>query len=294
MRVIVAVAAAVLAASAAAQAPPPVPPDAIAIVRDQAVPRVHYDVLLEQGRRIYARSNLPFPAEGTPERAVLHRAIVEVLVQRAMFAVRAGELGIAVSDAEVETRITQIRQQGFDGSQRKLEEELGHQGLTMDDFRRDTRAQLVQERIFGGVTAGLTVSDDEIAAYYRSHRRDYSIPDRRTVRHILVPSRALIDRLYAQLKAGADFATLARRHSRDIGSKSSGGRFTVDRGTTPQPFDRTLSRFRHAACRSRSGPASVGTSCNRSRRCGPGGFSRWPRCAAASGRRSCGHAASRL
>ena len=54
---------------------------------------------------------------------------------------------------------------------------------------------------------------------------------------IVLKERA--DEIYDELKAGADFATLAKRYSLDTGSKEDGGKLTITRGQTVGPFDTT-------------------------------------------------------
>jgi hypothetical protein len=120
MRVVLALITAALAGTAAAQAPPTVPPDATAIVRDQPIPRADYDRTLAQTRRSYARSNRPFPDEGTVEFERVKQGIVDFLVLRAMFEVKAREPRVTLSEAEVEQRIAQIKRQYFDSSERRL------------------------------------------------------------------------------------------------------------------------------------------------------------------------------
>jgi len=82
------------------------------------------------------------------------------------------------------------------------------------------------------------VSDADIRAYYNSHKSQYGQPESRDVRHILVPSKSLANSLYAQLKAGANFAKLAKRYSKDPGSASNGGKLTVSKGQTVPQFDK--------------------------------------------------------
>jgi parvulin-like peptidyl-prolyl isomerase len=58
------------------------------------------------------------------------------------------------------------------------------------------------------------------------------------VRHILVKTHELANRLYRLLKEGASFAALARRYTLDPGTKAIGGRLTISRGQTVPAFER--------------------------------------------------------
>ncbi len=105
-------------------------------------------------------------------------------------------------------------------------------------MRADIRAQVVSEKIFESVTKDVKVSDAEVKAYYEKNAEQFSTPESREVRHILVKTRAQAEELVAQLRSGADFAVLAKRHSTDTGSKESGGKLTITRGQTVAPFDK--------------------------------------------------------
>ena len=95
--------------------------------------------------------------------------------------------------------------------------------------------------MFKKVTAAAKVTDAQVKDYYDGHREVYTTPQTRVVRHILVAAKdkALADKLYGELKAGADFATLAKKYSIDPGSKSQGGELTITRGQTVPEFDKT-------------------------------------------------------
>jgi foldase protein PrsA len=103
--------------------------------------------------------------------------------------------------------------------------------------QREVRDQLISEQIFKKFTANAKVSDKDVTAYYTSHISQYTQPESRDVRHILVKTKSLADRLYGQVKGGADFAALAKKYSQDPGSKNAGGKLTISKGQTVPQFD---------------------------------------------------------
>jgi peptidyl-prolyl cis-trans isomerase D len=95
----------------------------------------------------------------------------------------------------------------------------------------------------------IQVSDDQVQAYYNAHRDEYRTPERVHARHILlsitnkpkdeVPKiKAQAEALDKQLKAGADFAELAKKYSQDPGSAQKGGDLGwVSRGQMVKNFE---------------------------------------------------------
>jgi len=88
------------------------------------------------------------------------------------------------------------------------------------------------------VSLGVKVSDAEIQKYYNDHKSTYAQAASRDVRHILVNSKKLADSIEAQLKAGGNFAALAKKYSKDPGSAKQGGKLTISKGQTVAPFDK--------------------------------------------------------
>ncbi len=110
--------------------------------------------------------------------------------------------------------------------------------MTDAEVRSDVGANVLSDSIYKKLTTGAKVTDTEVKAYYDSHTSVYTQPETRVVRHILVKDKTLADKLYSQLKGGADFATLAKKYSQDPGSKSQGGVLTISRGQTVPQFDK--------------------------------------------------------
>lgn len=215
-----------------------VPSDAVAVVDGEEIAKSEVDTLIELTRKSYANDERDFPKAGTPEYRTLRDRFVQFLVQKVQFEQQAAELEVEVTDAQVDERLEQIKKQYFSGDAKKYEKQLKDQGLTDKQVRADIRAQVVSEEIFERVTKDVKVSDADVKAYYEKNAEQFSTPESREVRHILVKTKAQAEAIAAELKAGGDFAALAKKHSTDTGSKESGGKLTITRGQTVAPFDK--------------------------------------------------------
>ena len=98
--------------------------------------------------------------------------------------------------------------------------------------------------------AEVRLAADDVAAYYDEHLDDFEVEERIEARHILFrvdadadqaavdAARSRAEDVYAQIEAGADFATLARTHSDEAATAVEGGYLgTFGRGQMVQPFE---------------------------------------------------------
>ena len=214
-----------------------VPADAIALVDDRSIPKSEYDRLLTQAQATYEAREQDFPAAGTPEFAQLRNAIVRSLVEQAQFEIAAEEMGITVTDEELEKRLDELKDQFFEGDDAKYQEELEKQGLTEEQVLKDLKTRMLSEKIFEQVTSEVKVADEDIAAYYEENKAQFEQPSSREVRHILVKTKAEADEIHAELENGGNFAKIAKEHSEDPASAKEGGKFTAQKGATVAPFD---------------------------------------------------------
>ena len=118
-----------------------------------------------------------------------------------------------------------MRKTYFGGSQKKLDAELKKQGYTQAQYREDLRALAVRAKVAAAVTKNVKVTDAAIASYYDQNKASqYTVPESREVRHILLsvrkkdgsidfPARTQADDVYQQLKDGG--AALAKKYSQD-------------------------------------------------------------------------------
>ena len=98
------------------------------------------------------------------------------------------------------------------------------------------------------VAAAMQVSDADLHAAYEKNKNTYVVPEKRHASHILISGgkddaadKKLADEVYAQAKAGKDFAQLAKQYSKDPGSADKGGDLGwADRTTFVGPFSDAL------------------------------------------------------
>ena len=216
-----------------------VPADAVAVVDGTEIKRSDYDQIVSQAKKSYKNQKREFPKAGSQEFQTLKNQVVQFLVQREQFEQKADALDVEVTEKQIDARLAQIQKQYFGGDKKKFDKQLKDQGLTESQVRKDIRAQIVSEKIFAEVTGNVKVTDKQVEDYYAKNKSQYSQPESREVRHILVKTRAKADDIYSQLKAGADFAALAKKFSEDTGSKANGGKLTISKGQTVAPFDQT-------------------------------------------------------
>jgi parvulin-like peptidyl-prolyl isomerase len=213
--------------------------DDAAVVGSEPITKTEFQDLMNRAQKSYEAQKRPFPKPGSTEYEQLKAQAITYLIQQAEFAEEADNMGIKVTDEDVDKRIEQLKKQFYGGSDARYKKTLDQQGLTEDQAKEVIRSQIISERVFKKVTSDVNVSAAEVKAYYASHKSQYGQPETREVRHILVPKKALADSLYAQLKGGANFAQLAKKYSKDPGSASNGGKLTISKGQTVPAFDKT-------------------------------------------------------
>jgi parvulin-like peptidyl-prolyl isomerase len=210
----------------------------VAVVGDQAISKTQFEDLMSTAQASFQQQGRKFPKQGTSEYAALKSQAVTLLVQQAEREEKAKDLGITITDKQIDARLAQIKKQYFKGNESTYKTQLKKQGLSEEQVRAEIKAQLISEALFKKVTTDVKVSDSDVHAYYVAHASEYQQPESRQVRHILVKKKALADSVYSQLKGGADFAKLAKKYSLDTVSAAQGGNYEAVKGRSVPPFDK--------------------------------------------------------
>jgi len=110
-------------------------------------------------------------------------------------------------------------------------------GISEEALKEFYISQFYSVAFFNALRAEMPeITDAEVAAYYADNSDQFVI-DEVTASHILVEDENLAKELVAELKAGADFAELAKEHSID-GSAAEGGNLgTFGKGAMVPEFE---------------------------------------------------------
>ena len=209
-----------------------VPNGVIARVGERTLTGAEYEQFLAEVRASYEAHDRSFPEPGSAKYRNLTAQALQLLVRRMQDELNADELGVVVSDDEVEAALEHYRRaQGAE----EFDHTLSEAGVTLERVRADMRAKLLENAIFAAVVSDVKLTDDELRAYYDAHRADYTRWPPRLADSFFVRDKALARKLYERIRAGADFPALAREYgSREV---PSGRRMVPDNGSARLPFE---------------------------------------------------------
>ena len=216
-------------------------------VVDRVVAIVNNDIILqsevEKALAPYVNNikqrNLP---EDT-ETMILERArkdILDNLINEKLSTQKATDLGIMVSDDEVDEALNQMKKSML-FSEQAFTSYLSETGFTIDEYREQTRNQIIKSKLLSQeIKSKIVVTREEIETYFQKHAEEFKPGTWYHLKHIvmLTPAgmepaekaavREKMEEIHRQLKAGAPFELMANQYSQSSVAEKGGdlGRFT--------------------------------------------------------------------
>lgn len=231
----------------ATQADPPKPvpaelPDVVARVNGEAISRTDFEQAL---KNVEGRAGGPIPAERRDE---ILREVLDQLVTIHVLEQEAKTRSVTVSDSEVDAQIAEIRKQ-FQ-TEEEFTKALGERGLTLARLREDARREMAIARMVEAeVRPKIDVKEQDVKSFYDQNPDQFQQPETIRASHILLradqaapesdkqATRAKANDVLKEIRAGADFAEMAKKYSQD-GSASNGGDLNYfQRGQMVAPFE---------------------------------------------------------
>ena len=211
--------------------PKPVPaqlPEVLARVNGEAVNKTEFDRAIGA---LEARNGGSVPAE---QRDRILREVLDQIVSYKLLIQESRARKIAATDAEVDERIKEIQKQF--PSEDAFKQMLTSRKTTLDQVRSDIRQDItVQKLIANEIADKVAVKPDQVTDFYAKNPDQFKQPERVRASHILImvpkgadaaaktAARTKAADILKEVKAGKDFAALAKEHSQDPGSAQNGG-----------------------------------------------------------------------
>ena len=218
-------------AAAPAAPPKPVPaqlPDVLARVNGESVSKADFERAVAA---LEGRAGGPVPAE---QRDRVYRNVLDQIVSYKLLVQETHTRKVDASDAEVDARVQQI--QGQFPSEAAFKQMLTARNTTLEQLKSDARQDMaVQKMIDAEISPKIAVKPEQLTDFYTKNPDQFKQPERVRASHILIgvprgadaaakaQARAKAEQVLKDVKAGKDFAALAKEHSQDPGSAANGG-----------------------------------------------------------------------
>ena len=225
-----------------------VPTDAIAKVGSTPITKASFNDLMNVAFARYKAQGQPTPKVGTPTYTSLRDSAVTFLVQQEELSQEADKLGVTVTQKDIDKQVSQIKKTYYKGSSKAFDEALKKDDITLAELEQyELRPNLLGQDLQNKVTSNIKVSNAAELKYYNQNKTSFTTPKTREVRHILVNSKSLAEKLEKEIKNGASFSKLARQYSKDTGSAAKGGKLCVAHGGQSGTCSQTVAPFDKAA-----------------------------------------------
>ena len=198
------------------------------------------DIVLESEVNERARpflqeiSALPDANQRKQRATAVRREVLDNVISEHLLLQQADELKLSVTSEEIDRSIEQIKKD-YGLTDTQLQDELRRQGLNMASYRQSTRREILKYRVLNiAVGSKVQVTDNDVENYYERNMKSGSNQQVK-VSHIFVAipqnadaSKVLEREQYAKkiltrIKAGEDFAALAKELSEDGATRAEGG-----------------------------------------------------------------------
>ncbi|MGH7727751.1 MAG: peptidylprolyl isomerase [Vulcanimicrobiaceae bacterium] len=161
--------------------------------------------------------------------------ILNQLIQGQLIDQYAQANNVSIPDSAVDAKLAALQKQYPNGQFDML---IKQQHLTLDGVRKLLRQELIVEK---AVSDKIKVSNADVATYLDHNHATLDTPAEVRARHILVPDLKTAETVEAKLKAGGNFADLAKQFSTDKATAVNGGELGFFSATQMVPT------FSHAA-----------------------------------------------
>jgi peptidyl-prolyl cis-trans isomerase C len=217
----------------------------VAVVNGDEITRADFDREMAIVQRQLLRMRKPQSALNLSE---IKKEVLESLINKQLLYQESRKKDIRISEAELNKQMQKVKERFPD--EKTFKELLQKEGLSLNDLKSQIKRDLVLQRFIDTqFVKNITVSDQEMKAYYEGNLNMFKKSEQVQASHILIKvdpeakeadkakARATLEKIQKKLKTGGDFAALAGESS-ECPSKARGGDLGYfGRGQMVKPFE---------------------------------------------------------
>jgi len=223
----------------------------VAIVNDEVITLSELDATLQSFMKRVGK--IPQGNQRGKIVAQARVAAMDNLINNMLLEQKAAKLGIVVTDKDVDKALKNILEEKH-MSVEKFREVLARKGGVLDEYKSEIRRKIVNGRIIEReISSGITISEEEVGAYYRKHRDNYEGKESARIQQILLVKpkdcddstrkklRAKAEEILKRLKNGESLDVLVGMYSQGPAAKSGGDLGFVEKGMMFPEVDTAVS-----------------------------------------------------
>src|SRR5579871_6828064 len=130
-----------------------------------------------------------YPSDWQAKVAEREKDVLRDLIDKQLLLDKGNELRIT-GETETIKQLNEIRQKMGLASMEDLEKAAQQQGVSYEDFKEQTRENIVTERVMGQeVGSHIHITNEEVQAWYNQHQKELSSPESVKLAEILVSTQ---------------------------------------------------------------------------------------------------------
>ncbi len=185
-------------------------------------------------------------ADGEGRLLDFKQRLLDNLVNQKLIEQAAKQKGVAVSDADIQKQVDQLKS-GFK-DQAQFEAALKSAGMTLDSLKEQVTQQLITNKLMESLASNQQVTNADIEAYYNKNKAQFNQKAQKRASHVLfkTTNKAIAEKVLKQLRAGTiAFAAAAKKYSIDTATAANGGDLGWPNGTSYVPeFQAALDKLK--------------------------------------------------
>jgi peptidyl-prolyl cis-trans isomerase SurA len=196
--------------------------DIITLFELNSLFKPYADKIKERGYALEKESKMLFETREDILKKLIEQKITDQEIKR---------FKISISEKEIDQTIERIKEANY-YTDEDLRASLAKDGLTMEEYREQVREQILRKRLVNlKITSKIVITEEDIKSYYENHSDKYGGEKKYHLRNIIMkvslPAdekekrevKLRMDEVYAKLKAGQSFETMAKTYSESLASE---------------------------------------------------------------------------